>query len=185
MIPAFAAKFDERPSGFLRAPPRHQPAVRPTAVRLVRWQAPTARLTPAKRAGVRYEERFHRFARKLWGPSYRTYQGEIFAFQDLTGPRACRPDGVLLRGPFCIIMECKVHHTPDSFFQLRELYEPVLRKYFAGDIHNYMVIEVVRNFDPATPYPCRTQVLGAVDIEDYLSMPQPTNEVGVWVWKDK
>jgi hypothetical protein len=184
MIPAFM-QIEREPFGITRPPPRHRAVTAPRTVRLVPWVAPPERLTPAKKAGVRYERAFNAFARKLWGPSYRTFEDAVLAFDDVDGPRACRPDGVLVFNHIAsaVIFEAKVHHISDSYFQLRELYEPVVRKFLLVD--RVVCIEVVRHFDPLLPYPCRTQLLNLLEVQDYVNHSQPSNEVGVWVWKDK
>lgn len=176
----FSPKKMAPPSNFI-------PTEHPTNVRLINFAHPPRRLSAARKAGVRYESRWHRFADQIYGDSYRTFTSQLFAYNDTSGQRCCRPDGILSpagKGWFAIF-EVKVGHISDSFWQLRHQYEPVLTAWAPLKVRRPVVLEVCRRYDPATLYPCRTQILGLLDLDDYLEAPQPPDEVGVLIWKGK
>lgn len=68
--------------------------------------------------------------------------------------RWCQPDGVLLdiKQGRIVLVECKLQHTSNAWWQTRRLYEPVLQKIF-GTAWKYSVVEMVRWFDPAVTFP--------------------------------
>lgn len=162
-----------------------RPVVAPRNVRLIDYEHPTHHLSPARKAGVRYEARFHSFGSKLWGSAYTSYEQQLFAFNDTLGPRAIRPDGVLRPDgtEFLVIFEVKVRHCIDSYFQLAQVYSPVLHQFapFRGLTH--ILIEVCRSFDPFIAYPALIQRLDMLDLGEYCTCVQPLDQIGVLIWK--
>lgn len=69
----------------------------------------------------------------------------------------CQPDGILLdiRSSRLTIVEIKLKHTEQAWWQIRRLYEPVLRAIF-GDGWKYQAVEICRWLDPQTSFPERT-----------------------------
>lgn len=67
--------------------------------------------------------------------------------------RFCQPDGVLidLAKKHITMIEIKLQHTSDAWWQLRELYEPVLRHIYQG--FTFSAVEVVRWLDPHVAFP--------------------------------
>jgi hypothetical protein len=65
----------------------------------------------------------------------------------------CQPDGLLFRPQDrqIVILEAKIKHTPDAYFQLERLYLPVIRLAFPG--WEVLTCEVVRWYDPAVEFP--------------------------------
>ena len=105
--------------------------------------------TAAKQAGVLYERKAQDHLRDVFGPGY--YDTPIVHFHDDSGARTCMPDGVFFQGERTLVVECKSQHMPEAWWQLRRLYEPVLRK-LAGT-GSLVLLEVVRSYDPHTPFP--------------------------------
>jgi hypothetical protein len=73
----------------------------------------------------------------------------------------CQPDGIdfdIERGRLTII-EIKLQHTPNAWWQTRRLYEPVLKKLFPEVLWEFAIIEVVRWFDPDKAFPERYNFL--------------------------
>jgi hypothetical protein len=66
---------------------------------------------------------------------------------------------LLLSGQRAIILEIKLKHTPDAYFQLTNLYLPLLRRYFDRPGYSLACAEVCRWFDPWTAFPCRVRQL--------------------------
>lgn len=70
-------------------------------------------------------------------------------------PRYCQPDALILdphQGKLYVV-EYKLHHNPDAWWQLRSLYEPVLRTAFPPEFWMMTLVEVTKWFDPVTPFP--------------------------------
>lgn len=77
-------------------------------------------------------------------------------FRDRNGPRWCQMDALLVdrSSSRCIIYEVKYQHTPDAWWQLRELYLPVLRVALPS-VSSIGLCEVVHWHDPAVRFPER------------------------------
>lgn len=105
--------------------------------------------TAAKQAGVRYERKAQEHLREVFGKQY--YDTPLIHFRDDSGARTCAPDGLLFKYPRVLIVECKFQHMPEAWWQLRRLYEPVLRGMYG--IKEVILLEVCRSYDPQTPFP--------------------------------
>lgn len=90
--------------------------------------------------------------------------------------RWCQTDGLLIQpqGGLITIVEIKYQHTPDAWFQLRELYEPVVRRAF-GPAWEVALLEVVKWYDPSTFFPERH--LMCAD-----PLHPPIGSIGVHIW---
>lgn len=117
----------------------------------------------AKGAGLRYEE----VAQKTIGQSF-AEQGLAylpspwFKYRRSSAPdreNFAQPDGIcpdVNRG-IIFLIEIKIKHTPDSYFQLLDKYVPLLDRFFNGRDRLWKIapIEVCRWYDPHTAYPCK------------------------------
>lgn len=96
--------------------------------------------------------------------------------------RFCQPDALLfLPGNQIVIVEAKLTHTADAYWQLRLLYEPVLRiLYPEACIH---VLEITRSFDPAVAMP--EEMVLFFDYKEFLKHLPSTAQKEVYVlqWK--
>ena len=81
-----------------------------------------------------------------------------FQFRSAGNPKAywCQPDGLILNFPrsHITIIEVKLSHTSDAWWQTRKLYEPVVRFRF-GTFWTYSIVEVVHWFNPDVAFPER------------------------------
>lgn len=114
------------------------------------------RRSESQKLGIRYEKqalealdqgaKFDLFVPSPW-----------IAFTDHSGRRVCQPDALGFHegpnGPVATILEIKLVHTIMAFWQLRRLYEPVIRRMFPK--YHVRVCEVTKSFDPFTPWPER------------------------------
>lgn len=69
-------------------------------------------------------------------------------------PLYCQPDAIILdirRGTITVV-EIKIKHTSDAWWQLRRLYTPVVQHIF-GEGWTYIVLEIAKWFDPHTRFP--------------------------------
>ena len=116
-------------------------------------------LTKVQKSGLRYEKRAQEYLRKLCN--------EAGGFTCLCNPWLmyspvgsssstvffCQPDCLFVSsdGSKITIIEIKLSHTGDSWKQIRQLYEPVLRKIYPAAA--FAAVEVCKWFDPHTAFP--------------------------------
>jgi hypothetical protein len=157
-------------------PPGFRGANDVVSVRLLPHQLPPV-LSGARRDGVRYEAKFHSYARARWGGLYRTFQSHAFRFRcaDETESRLAVPDGVLELSSRLVLFECKLRHCSISYFQLTELYAPLLMAYKYKPV---TCIEVCKHYDPQTVYP-KHGIVTPSDLDEWNG----PEEVGVCLWK--
>lgn len=176
MLPSLSP-FD-RLAGPVAVPP--PPYFRPVSgVVLEAWRAPAPNFASGKRcgnsagrkAGIRYEAKVQTFLRERFGGQY--VESPWVGFVDNSGHRLCQFDGVLLLDVPCVV-EVKVRHTSDSYFQLEKLYGPVAARLYNCPRVNKLTI--VGSYDPATPYPVEVALL------DKLSSAVPEDRIGVYQW---
>lgn len=113
------------------------------------------RIRPGARLeGLKYEQQvvdmlLHRYeGRFLPGPWVEFVTGDEL-------PRYCQPDGLLFdwRLGIITVLEIKLKHTAAAYYQLLELYAPVLAKVFPARLWEFRFCEVVKWYDPATQFP--------------------------------
>jgi len=157
------------------APSSFKGAGQPKGIRLVEYRLPPVYMG-ARLAGVRYETKFHAFASRRWGVSYRTFTSQAFQFTDVGSgePRRAIPDGLLDRGSDIVLFECKLKHHVAAYFQLKELYAPLIAQYYEKPVY---CVEVCKQYDPGIGFPPHDTLL-INDIDTFRS-----NKVGVLWWK--
>lgn len=105
--------------------------------------------------GIRYEKLVQE-ALELWcllQPKLELKMGPWLEFTDKSGKRWCQPDVLLVdkAEKVCLVAEVKYQHTPDAWWQLTQLYEPVLAVAMPG--FRFKLLEIVHWFDPAVQWP--------------------------------
>lgn len=116
-------------------------------------------LTKVQKDGIRYEKRTQAHLEKLCQAS-----GEFVCVcnpwivfgrkgDNPTVANFCQPDCLLINNDKrrIIIVETKLSHTPDSWRQLRQLYEPVVRTIYPKG--SFAFLEICKWFDPHVGYP--------------------------------
>lgn len=106
-------------------------------------------------AGIRYERKAQAHLASSYPLAYAPGPWLRYCEARSDTPRYCQPDGLFLdlaRG-ICTIVEIKLKHTADAWWQLRRLYEPVMRQLFRSAPWDFACLEVVRWYDPATAFP--------------------------------
>lgn len=126
----------------------------------------------AQRAGLAYESRIQRTLIRELGPLYRPAPSVYFS--DDRGRRCCIPDGLVIRDMACVVIEIKSQHMPEAWWQLRKLYEPVLRKVYPV----VALLEICKSYDPHMPFPETPLLLDGIT-KDRLG----DGEFGVYPWK--
>lgn len=104
-------------------------------------------------AGQSYERKVHRELSERYGDFY--VPSVWWKFSAAGNLRWCQTDGLLFRflDRSITIIEIKLQHTPDAWWQVKHLYYPVLRKAFPETIWSFSFCEVVKWYDPAVAFP--------------------------------
>lgn len=119
------------------------------------------RVTGRKAQGKRYERKGHQHFAQLAKASGAQYlQGPWFRFESQTGGiRWCQPDALVLKAQDVTILEFKYQHTFDAWWQMFELYAPVVK--FLFPTLRIAHCEVVKWYDPSTY--CEPKAILAAD----------------------
>lgn len=141
------------------------------------FAAKRGRCKGSRRQGLLYEERAHGHFRERYGSAY--VPGPWFRFQTsgTDAIRWCQPDALLFQ-PFLgriVVLEYKLSHNPDSWWQLRNLYEPVLSRAFPPQLWQLVLCEVTKWYDPAISFPEKVSLAA-----DPLSAAPGRFHVHIW-----
>lgn len=137
------------------------------------------RVKGARGAGLAYERKAHGYLSERYpylyipGPWLRFRNPQSYEW------RYCQPDGFILdlQKLHLTLIEIKLKHTQFAWWQLLHLYAPVLRKLFGKDF-SYSCCEVVKWFDPHTPFP------GGFRCSPEVHQPR-AQEFRVHIWNGK
>lgn len=145
----------------------------------VRWKASCAPtlvgLTAAQQAGLRYEAKAQVYLQGLLGSTY--HAGPYLYFDDCGVPRTAIPDGLHFDTVGrATIFEIKSQHMPEAWWQLRCLYEPVVRE--LRFVNWTSCVEVVRSYDPSIGFPEKVLVFRSP--QELLEAPAAAFKVLVW-----
>ena len=109
----------------------------------------------AKAAGRQYEKKVQEYLLSRFPESY--VNSPWIRYQSIPGApwRLCQPDGLLIdiQGGKITVVEIKIRHCAEAWWQVRRLYEPVVQCIFGADCFEYAAVEVVRWYDPHTHFP--------------------------------
>jgi hypothetical protein len=131
--------------------------------------------TAAREAGLRYEAKAQEYLAATLGSSY--VPAQILSFRDDTPERRLIiPDGIYGVPTHFILFEIKSQHVPDAWWQLRQLYQPVLRCLSHLEV---FCVEVCGSFDPAMPFP--EPIEWIEDLAEYVK--RPSRKFGVFQWR--
>lgn len=105
--------------------------------------------------GLRYQEKVSSHLNDRFGEVF--VSGPWFRYKavGVDKPRWCQPDGLLFIPELSriILIEVKLQHTSDAWWQLRQLYLPVVAHAFPPSRWEYVLCEVVRWYDPIVAFP--------------------------------
>jgi hypothetical protein len=121
------------------------------------------RASGAKGAGLRYEDKTQRTLTKTFADAGLQYlPSPWFRYWRKSSPMRenfAQPDGFCPdhRRGIIFLVEIKLKHTIDSYFQLLDKYTPLLEKFFNNGEKLWRIapIEVCRWYDPRVLYPCK------------------------------
>lgn len=123
------------------------------------------RYTGRRLQGIRYERAVHEYLSYRYGAMYLPSPWIKF-FADGKW-RWCQPDGLLFvpQSGRVIIVEVKYQHTSDAWWQVRQLYQPVLEFMLLPELWTFEACEVVKWYDPAVYFPERHVLAGEIDMK--------------------
>lgn len=135
-----------------------------------------------KAVGLRYERKAHSYLSQQFGEflivspwlRFRSKNNGAFALGQY---KYCQPDAIAINpdSQTITVFEIKLKHTAEAWWQLRQLYIPVLRNVL-GPSWSFIPVEVVKWFDPDTKFPERFSVL--YDLTSLrATLPSPSNSV--------
>lgn len=137
----------------------------------------------AARMGLRFEKKVVEALCQRYSTSFAT--GVPFSFMEVSRagsysrPSTAIPDGLLL-GPdgrsLCIV-EIKLRHTGDAWFQLNQFYLPIVRAAIRGAFH-LRTLEICANYDPGIKFPGGTAILDSID--EVWTVPAQRHPVFLW-----
>lgn len=118
----------------------------------------------SQRAGRRFESRVQSLLVGAWAQlEYVPGPWISFTTNETPNTRRCQPDGLLVNRDKGVVLcvEVKHAHTPDAWFQVRRLYQPVLAKLFDG--FRFTCVEIVKTLDLSRGFPEVTLVVESLD----------------------
>jgi len=93
----------------------------------------------------------------------------------------CQPDALLLfKSGAVLIVEVKLTHTANAWWQLRKLYEPVV-KALTNHSHPVYVVEICKSGDPLISFPEKVKMHSQGSLEDVKAFW--TNEFNLVIMK--
>lgn len=124
---------------------------------------PSRTRSGAKLAGLRYEKKIKEHLTRTFGAD--AILAPWFSFSDGGKRRCCSPDALIRRGDHFVIVEIKIRHVVDSWWQLRHLYLPVLEQW--RPMSQFRLLTIVGSYDPSTFYPEITPL-----VYDFAEIPE-------------
>jgi hypothetical protein len=135
-----------------------------------RFPFPNGGHSGSQKAGLRYEKAAAKYLKETFA---NTLIGRAVHFRDALGSRVCVPDAIIHCPQFVIVVEIKLQHMPEAWWQLRKLYEPVLKHIYGSRV--VACVEMVKHYDSGMPFP------EAVNVIDDLHDVNP-DKFGVFRW---
>jgi hypothetical protein len=119
--------------------------------------------TPRQKLGVKYEQKVHERLEETYGLFYFPEQWFIYCVGERT--KYCQVDGLLVspKQKQITIVEVKYNHTSDAFWQMENLYVPVLQTWMRAKDWKVGTVEVVKWYDPSTKCPSRPVLRESLD----------------------
>jgi len=134
----------------------------------------------ARGEGLRYEEQvLTDYLPRLLGEELIPGPWILFANRK-QGSRWCQPDALwidALKGRITIV-EIKASHCPAAWWQLKQLYLPVVKKLFGAQYWDYRLVELVKWYDPSTQFPEKHKLRPKLDQAAH-------DEIAVHIWSPK
>lgn len=131
----------------------------------------------AKLSGLAYEKRAQQYLEERFNGLYIRGPWIAYKLRHEKQVRFCQPDGIYFNFPqlYVGIIELKLKHTAEAYWQIKNLYEPLLRKIFSEHF-TFRAIEMCKWFDGTDYFPCEPIMVN--DLELF-----PKNGFGVHIWR--
>jgi len=156
-------------------PKRFNAAVGVRSARFISGKPPfirRGRSTGRYAVGIRYEREVHELLElyALGRAEFELKLGPWIEFFDRSGKRWCQPDALVVNAPAreCTICEIKYQHTADAWWQLRQLYQPVVAVIYPT--HRLRLVEIVHWYDPLVVWPEQHHLISSIDAASYDSL---------------
>lgn len=111
-----------------------------------------------QRSGLAYERKVKEMLRRRFGD--RANLGQWFKFFDGYRTRYCQPDAIVQEEEGILIVEIKLRFSDLAWWQLKELYLPVVRKYFR--VPSCRLLCLCKSFDPNAAV-CLPEIIPLID----------------------
>lgn len=115
---------------------------------------------------MRYERLVQNYLSEVFREEYIASPWLHFLAEGSSKWRWCQPDGLLIdieRGIITCV-EVKYAHTPNAWWQVRQLYLPVLERIFPKTLWELQVCEVVKWFDSAVEFPEPLKLVASIGV---------------------
>jgi len=128
--------------------------------------------------GQKYEDQAQTFFSEEFGSFYIPSPWFRFRASGSEKTRWCQPDGLIFQPVHLTItiVEIKLRHTADAWWQTQRLYLPVISNLFPPSLWAYNICEVVKWYDPAVAFPERHRLAASPLVLN-------PNEFGVHIYK--
>lgn len=142
-------------------------------------RATAQRTRGARGAGNRYERQVQAHLALTLGEGYVPSRWFVFRSRGSDNVRFVQPDGLFFDFERGVItcFEIKLKHTERAWWQLRQLYVPVLQHIFGTAQWRYAAVEIVCWYDPHVSFPERTSALRHITAD---SFEPGAIQVNVW-----
>lgn len=138
----------------------------------------------AARLGLRFEAKCLKRLQAEFGIRFASHI--CFGFQSLTeGGRSIIPDGLIFSPDYrtVTIVEVKLRHTTDAFFQLHDMYLPIVRRALPG--FRVTGLELVLYYDPRLVLPKSKAIIShpreAISISNVYHPILIADKKGAWL----
>ena len=164
LLPVTTGAPGARPPPVFRPPPKFRPPIGTIRNVKLRRETPTlqpGRLTSAQIAGIRYETAAKLFLKQKM-PYLKT--GVWFDYEDDEAKKLIQLDALIDHDHQIVIIEIKRSHCLEAWWQLRQLYQPVISAWRPGA--ETRVVEVCHSFDPDVIFPEPPTLIGVDTMKD-------------------
>ena len=122
------------------------------------------KLRGARAEGIRYEKKVHRYIKETFPDLHINAPWLEFRAKFARRSKICQPDALIInpRLGTITVIEIKLQHTSNAWWQVRRLYTPVVEKIF-GNSWKYLALEVVHWFDPHTKFPEHCEFINSLE----------------------
>lgn len=135
----------------------------------------------ARAEGVRYEKLVHKRIAEVFCDECVIAPWIVFTSDRTRKKTWCQPDALLvdIRQGIITVIEIKIKHTSDAWWQVRHLYTPVT-KFIFGSEWKYNALEITCWFDPHTKFPERFDFLKSFSPHAISSLDPGKFYVYIW-----